>query len=173
MTEFITDNVNADDIFYMHLALHQAQIAYAHDEVPVGAIVVANNRVIGRGFNQPITQNDPSAHAEICALRHAAKEISNYRLVETTLYVTVEPCTMCLGALMHARVARVVFGVREPKAGRLLSHPLINDACFNHRLQVVEGLCEIPCKTLMQRFFAERRARKKAIRDLAVTPKTE
>lgn len=164
MSTFDAKVADSDDAFYMHLALQQAQFAYEQGEVPVGAILVANECVIGRGFNKPITSCDPSAHAEICALRDGAKRVGNYRLIETTLYVTVEPCAMCLGALMHARIARVVFGTREPKAGRLCSHPLIHDPCFNHRISVIEGVCEKDCKDLMQSFFAERRARKKALK---------
>lgn len=164
MSSFDAVIADSDDVFYMHLALQQAKLAYKQGEVPVGAVLVEGERVIGRGFNQPITGCDPSAHAEICALRDGAKGTGNYRLVNTTLYVTVEPCAMCLGALMHARVARVVFGAREPKAGRLCSHPLHNDPCFNHSLKVVEGVCDVECKRLMQDFFAERRARKKALK---------
>lgn len=164
MSAFDAVVADSDDVFYMHLALQQAQLAFEEGEVPVGAILVAGDCVIGRGFNQPITRCDPSAHAEICALRDGGKKTGNYRLVETTLYVTVEPCAMCLGALMHARVARIVFGAREPKAGRLCSHPLIHDPCFNHRIHVIDGVCEVECKALMQTFFAERRASKKALK---------
>lgn len=164
MSTFDALVADSDDVFYMHLALQQAQLAFADGEVPVGAILVAGDRVVGRGFNQPIGRCDPTAHAEICALRDGAARVGNYRLVDTTLYVTVEPCAMCLGALMHARVARVVFGTREPKAGRLCSHPLIHDKCFNHRIDVIEGVCDLDCKELMQSFFAKRRERKKALK---------
>lgn len=167
MSELSALVADSQDVFYMHLALHQAQQAYACGEVPVGAVLVCDDQVVGRGFNQPITRCDPTAHAEICALRAAAERLANYRLVDATLYVTVEPCTMCLGALMHARVGRVVFGTREPKAGRLCSHPLQHDPCFNHRLTVIEGVCEAECKQLMQDFFAERRAQKKALKERA------
>lgn len=153
-----------DDVFFMHLALLQARLAYDCDEVPVGAVIVQNGVVVGQGFNQPISACDPTAHAEMQALRSAAAQLRNYRLPEATLYVTVEPCTMCLGALVHARIARIVFAALEPKAGRACSHSLLDDPCFNHRIEVLGGVCAEPASALMQQFFAERRARKKALK---------
>ncbi|HEY7773051.1 MAG TPA: tRNA adenosine(34) deaminase TadA [Marinagarivorans sp.] len=156
-----------DDVYFMHLALLQAERAFSCDEVPVGAVIEQQGRVIGRGFNRPIQACDPTAHAEVQALRAAANATANYRLPEATLYVTVEPCTMCLGALIHARIKRIVFAAYEPKAGRLCSHSLLDDPCFNHRIAVTGGVCELPACELMQRFFAERRARKKALKQAA------
>ena len=153
-----------DDVFFMHLALLQARLAYDCDEVPVGAVIVQNGVVVGQGFNQPISACDPTAHAEMQALRSASAQLRNYRLPEATLYVTVEPCTMCLGALVHARIARIVFAALEPKAGRACSHSLLDDPCFNHRIEVLGGVCAEPASALMQQFFAERRARKKALK---------
>ncbi len=161
--------VTSDDIFFMHLALQQAQRALALREVPVGAVLVQEGVVVGRGFNQPIGLCDPSAHAEIQALRAAAQHLGNYRLPASTLYVTVEPCTMCLGALVHARVERIVFGALEPKAGRLCSHSLLNDACFNHRMTVDGGVCEREAGALMRHFFADQRRRKKQLKEAIPT----
>ena len=158
---------SACDVFYMHLALQQACKAYKMAEVPVGAIVVANHQVIGCGFNQPINTQDPTAHAEVQALRAAAAFKQNYRLPEATLYVTVEPCTMCLGAMIHARIERVVFGALEPKAGRVCSHSLLEDSCFNHSLKLTQGVCAPQASALMQAFFTERRALKKAMKRVA------
>ncbi len=157
-----------NDTFYMHLALQQARKAYGKGEVPVGAVLVAGGQVIGSGFNQPITATDPTAHAEVQALRAASQAVSNYRLPATTLYVTVEPCTMCLGALIHARVKRVVMGALEPKAGRICSHSLLEDTCFNHLLEVTAGVCAQEASDLMQAFFAERRALKKSLKQRAL-----
>ncbi|WP_274377602.1 tRNA adenosine(34) deaminase TadA [Marinagarivorans algicola] len=157
-----------NDTFYMHLALQQARKAYSKGEVPVGAVLVAGDQVIGSGFNQPITATDPTAHAEMQALRAGSQTIHNYRLPATTLYVTVEPCTMCLGALIHARVQRVVLAALEPKAGRICSHSLLDDACFNHRLEVTVGVCAQAASDLMQAFFAERRALKKSLKQRAL-----
>jgi tRNA(adenine34) deaminase len=149
----------------MHLALQQAKLAFALHEVPVGAVLVQQDVVIGCGFNQPIGLCDPTAHAEIRALRNAAYKLNNYRLPASTLYVTVEPCTMCLGAIVHARVERIVFGALEPKAGRLCSHSLLEDGCFNHRMTVEAGVCERESGDLMRDFFAHQRQRKKQLKE--------
>ncbi len=146
-----------DDVFFMHLALHQAAQAYSQAEVPVGAVLVSQGRVVGQGYNQTRSLPDPSAHAEIQALRQAALTLGNFRLPGSCLYVTVEPCAMCLGALMHARVERVVFGAFEPKAGRLCSHPWPDDPAFNHRIRITAGVCEPLARQLMQQFFQARR----------------
>lgn len=145
---------------FMRLALEQARLAEAGGEVPVGAIVVADGTVIGRGFNRPISAVDPTAHAEIQAIREAAATISNYRLVGADVYVTLEPCLMCVGALVLARVRTVVFGAREPKTGALLStvQPLAIPE-LNHRFAVVEGVLDGECRELMQAFFRSRRVR--------------
>ena len=149
-------------IDYMHHALRWAQKAYDMEEVPVGAVLVLEGKVIAEGWNQPITHHDPSAHAEIVALRSAGLQLANYRLPETTLYVTVEPCMMCLGAMTHARVKRLVFGAPEPRAGAVNSNPLLHQATFlNHKIEVVGGVLADECRTLMQSFFKARRKSKK------------
>ncbi len=142
----------------MQRALALAQQAAVKGEVPVGAVLVREGEVIGEGFNCPITTNDPTAHAEVMALRDAAKRISNYRLPNTTLYVTVEPCAMCAGALVHARVARVVYGTPEPKAGVADSHlSLFAAPHFNHRVCCEGGVLQEACSAMMQSFFRSRR----------------
>ncbi len=142
----------------MAAALEEAARAAAAGEVPVGAVVVRDGLIIGRGANRPITTHDPTAHAEIVALRDAALALQNYRLTGTTLYVTVEPCLMCVGALVHARVARVVFGAPEPKAGALVSTQRAHEAPWlNHQLVAQGGVREDECRALMQAFFRERR----------------
>lgn len=145
----------------MTLALQMAQRAYDLNEVPVGAIVIQNGKVIGQGFNQPIKSNDPSAHAEVVAIRQAALHISNYRLMNSCLYVTVEPCTMCTGLLIHSRVQRLVFGTTEPKAGAIVSAlQLAEQPFYNHKLQIQGGVMAEECATIMSGFFAMRRRRK-------------
>ena len=143
---------------FMRLALDQARLAEASGEVPIGAVVVADGVVVGRGFNRPIGAVDPTAHAEIQALRDAAATVHNYRLVGADVYVTVEPCLMCVGALVLARVRTVIFGVREPKTGALVStmQPL-EVPSLNHRFAVVEGVLEDECRELLQAFFRSRR----------------
>ena len=143
---------------FMRLALEEARKALDAGEVPVGAVVVLDGTVVGAGFNQPISASDPTAHAEILALRAAASRVGNYRLTGATMYVTIEPCLMCVGALVHARVGTVVFGATEPKAGALVSmtraHELPN---LNHKLQIEAGVLEDECRALMQGFFQSRR----------------
>lgn len=155
--------ITESDVEFMRAALALAQNAYAMGEVPVGAVIVHDEKIIGEGWNQPIAQHDPTAHAEIMAIRQAALFQKNYRLPQTTLYVTIEPCTMCLGAMIHARITRLVFGAVEPKAGVLASHSLVtaNDI-FNHQIVWQGGVLEPECSALMQRFFRERRDAKKA-----------
>jgi tRNA(adenine34) deaminase len=146
------------DIFFMRAALDLAAEAGRRGEVPVGAVVVLDGVIAGRGFNQPIGAHDPTAHAEIVALRDAAGRIGNYRLTDSTLYVTIEPCQMCVGAMVHARVARVVFGAREPKAGAIESAMRAHEhPSLNHRLTAVGGVLEDECRAVIQRFFEERR----------------
>ena len=145
--------------YFMTLALDAAKRAGQIEEVPIGALVVAENgQVLGTGYNQPISSNDPTAHAEIVAIRKAAKRIQNYRLTGTTLYVTIEPCPMCMGALLHARVERLVFGAKDPKGGAAGSlFDLSGDDRLNHRIEVVGGILEAPCRELLQDFFRARR----------------
>lgn len=143
---------------FMHEALVLAREAAQRGEVPVGAVVVKDGRVIGRGYNQPISASDPTAHAEIVALRDAARTLGNYRLSGCDLYVTVEPCAMCSGAIMHARLARVVYGARDPKAGACGSVvDLFSEPRLNHQTAVEGGLLARECGQLLQDFFAERR----------------
>jgi tRNA(adenine34) deaminase len=143
----------------MRAALDLARRAQERGEVPVGAVVVLDDAILGEGFNQPIAAHDPTAHAEIVALRDAARRIRNYRLPGATLYVTIEPCQMCVGALVHARVARIVYGAREPKAGALESAMRAHEhPSLNHRLVAVGGVLEDECREVIQGFFEERRS---------------
>jgi tRNA(adenine34) deaminase len=149
---------NFDDKYWMQLALEQAHLAAANGEVPVGAVLVKDGELIASGFNQPISGCDPSAHAEIVVLRAAAKKLSNYRLPGTTLYVTIEPCTMCVGALIHARIQRLVFGAAEPRAGAIMSAAnLLEGKQFNHNIDVQSGVLADQCAAVMQQFFREKR----------------
>jgi tRNA(adenine34) deaminase len=144
--------------YYMQFAIEQARLAEAIDEVPVGAVLVQDNTIIVSAHNQPITNNDPTAHAEIQLLRAAGKKLNNYRLPNTTLYVTLEPCTMCLGAMIHARVSRVVFGAYDQKTGVCGScQDLSTSECFNHSIEVEGGILADECKNLLQKFFKKRR----------------
>lgn len=143
---------------FMHEALVLAREAAQRGEVPVGAVVVKDGRVIGRGYNQPISASDPTAHAEIVALRDAARTVGDYRLTGCDLYVTLEPCAMCSGAIMHARLARVVYGARDPKTGACGSVvDLFSEPRLNHQTAVEGGLLARECGQLLQDFFAERR----------------
>ena len=149
-----------DDLRWMREALDLARQAGARGEVPVGALVVCEGRVIGRGFNRPIGAHDPTAHAEVMALRDAARHLGNYRLVDCTLYVTLEPCTMCAGAIMHARISRVVFGARDPKTGACGSVvDLFGEDRLNHHAEVEGGVLAEDCGALLSSFFAARRSR--------------
>ena len=144
--------------YYMGLALAEAQKAQAAGEVPVGAVILSEGNVIGKGFNRPISGNDPTAHAEIVALRDAAQRQQNYRLSNATLYCTVEPCMMCAGAIIHARIARVVFGTPDPKAGAAGSiYNVLTDPRLNHRVEVLSGIREDECAALLRQFFSARR----------------
>ena len=146
------------DQYWMQQAIALAREAQACGEVPVGAIVVLAGKIIGRGYNQPISACDPTAHAEVVALRGAARHLGNYRLPNTTVYVTLEPCTMCLGALVHSRIQRLVFGAREPKSGVVESQAqLLSAPYLNHRIEVSGGVCAQSCGDLLNAFFARRR----------------
>ena len=143
---------------WMSRALDLARRAEAEGEVPVGAVVVLNNECIGEGWNRPIGAHDPTAHAEIQALRAASQASGNYRLPGATLYVTLEPCLMCAGAMVHARIAQLVFGARDPKAGAAGSvFSILQSDRLNHRVQVVEGVAAGECSALLQLFFQARR----------------
>jgi tRNA(adenine34) deaminase len=150
--------VDARDHEFMSQALAEARAGEAEGEVPVGAVAVAAGRVVGRGHNRPIGLNDPTAHAEIIALREAARVLDTYRLTAVTLYVTLEPCVMCVGALVNARVARLVYGTRDDKAGALGSvYDIGRDGLLNHRLEVTSGVMEAECAELLREFFRARR----------------
>jgi tRNA(adenine34) deaminase len=142
---------------FMRRALEEARTALHIGEVPVGAVLVAGGEIVGHGFNQPIHQVDPTAHAEIVCLRRAAKAVGNYRLPGSALYVTLEPCLMCVGAILHARVGTLVYGVAEPKAGAVRSVVQVEDLAVNHRFEVVEGVLEAECRKQIQDFFRYRR----------------
>jgi tRNA(adenine34) deaminase len=142
----------------MRLALAEAAFARTLGEVPIGAVVVADGKVIGIGCNRPVSASDPTAHAEINALRSAASAVANYRLTGVSLYVTVEPCLMCVGAMIHARVGLVVYGAPEPRTGALVSATRAHETPgLNHQLQVLGGVLEEECRALMQEFFREKR----------------
>jgi tRNA(adenine34) deaminase len=143
---------------WMELALEQARLAQAMSEVPVGAVLVQDDQLIASAHNQPIYSNDPTAHAEIQLLRAAGKQLNNYRFPDTTLYVTLEPCTMCLGAMIHARVSRIVFGAYDQKTGVCGScQDLSTSKCFNHSIETEGGILADECKQLLQKFFKKRR----------------
>jgi tRNA(adenine34) deaminase len=143
---------------FMQRALALAAAAASAGEVPVGAVVVRDDAIVGEGFNQSVAASDPTAHAEVVALRAAGRAVGNYRLLGATVYVTIEPCLMCVGALVHARIDTLVFGIPEPKAGavestmRATEHPALN-----HRVRVVSGVLAADCRAILQQFFRERR----------------
>ena len=142
----------------MQEAVRLAEAAAAAGEVPVGAVVVRDGKIIGRGSNRPIGTHDPTAHAEILALREAAQAVGNYRLSDCDLYVTIEPCAMCAGAMVHARVRRLVYGADDPNGGAVRSGPqVINHAALNHKIDVVGGVLAEESSALLQKFFKQRR----------------
>ena len=150
----------ADDDAFMRAALEQARAAQIAGEVPVGALVVRDGETLGTGFNAPISRHDPAAHAEILALRAAANRLGNYRLPDCVLYVTLEPCVMCVGAMLHARIARLVYGAADPKTGACGS--LLNlfaDSRLNHHATVTPGVLADECAALLREFFAAKRAK--------------
>ena len=149
-----------DDQTYMHAALAQARKAQAAGEVPVGAVVVQDGEIVGSGFNAPISRHDPTAHAEILALRDAAERLGNYRLPGCELYVTLEPCAMCVGAMLHARIARLIYGATDPKTGACGSViNLFGEAKLNHHASVTPGVLAEECGLLLREFFAAKRAK--------------
>jgi len=151
--------VNASDAQFMHAALAQAAVACDRGEVPVGAVVVLAGEVIGEGYNQPIGAHDPTAHAEIVALRRAGRRLGLERLTAADVFVTLEPCAMCVGAMIQARVASLTFACRDPKAGAVVSlYTLASDPRLNHRFRFREGILETECRSLLQEFFRRRRA---------------
>jgi len=155
----MTDDLRPDE-FWMEEALREGQRAQASGEVPVGAVIVHNGRIVGRGSNRPITTDDPTAHAEIIALREAGRTLGNYRLPECDLYVTIEPCAMCAGAIVHARIQRLVYGAIDAKAGAVESVMQVLDSpALNHRVEVKKGVLANRCMELVQSFFRERRDR--------------
>ena len=149
-----------DTAAWMREALNEAVKAEAAGEVPIGAVIVLDDVLIGRGHNAPIGLNDPTAHAEIQALREAAQRIGNYRLVNATLYVTIEPCLMCMGALLHARVRQIIYGCADEKFGAAGSlYDLSRDPRLNHNIEIITGVLEEECRALLQQFFRKRRGK--------------
>mgnify|MGYP000250479649 FL=1 len=151
-------NNESDDESFMRAALQQAIQARDHDEVPIGAVVVKNQKIIGQGFNSPVASHDPTQHAEIMALRDAARRLGNYRLPGCQLYVTLEPCIMCAGAIMHARIARLVYGAADPKTGACGSIVnVFSETRLNHHTQVTGGILAAQCGLMLREFFLARR----------------
>ncbi|OKP04000.1 hypothetical protein Xedl_01521 [Xenorhabdus eapokensis] len=165
MTELYTVTENFSDEYWMHRAIDLAMQAQAKGEIPVGAVLVADNKVIAEGFNHPITDHDPTAHAEIIALRLGGKQLQNYRLLNTTLYVTLEPCVMCAGAMVHSRIQRLVYGASDMKTGAagswidILRHP-----GMNHQIEITGGVLAKECSTMLSAFFKQRREQHKALK---------
>jgi tRNA(adenine34) deaminase len=153
---------SAADLYFMSHALQLAREAERAGEVPVGAVVVKDGAIVGEGWNRPISTNDPTAHAEIVALRAAAQALGTYRLLDTTLYVTLEPCAMCAGAMVHARVKRLVFAAKDPRAGAAGSvFDIVQHDALNHRLTAEGGILADECSALLRGFFLVRRAEQK------------
>jgi tRNA(adenine34) deaminase len=151
---------------FMQAALEQAQLGAAAGEVPIGAVLVVNGRIIAEAFNQPIGSVDPTAHAEVLVLREAARALGNYRLTDATVYVTVEPCLMCVGALVHARVREVVYGATEPKSGALVSAVrALEQPGLNHRFAVTGGVLDVECRSIIQKFFWDKRRSERVVAD--------
>ena len=154
--------MNSDEKF-INLALEEAELAYAAGEVPVGAVITLGDDILAGAHNSSISMNDPSAHAEILAIRKAGEKIGNYRLAGTTLYVTLEPCVMCAGAIIHARISRVVFGADDPRNGGLISlYCILDDKRLNHSAKVRRGIMESECSEILSRFFYEKRIKANA-----------
>ena len=148
-----------NDEYWMQKAIQLARKAEAEDEVPVGAVIVKGNQVIAEGWNRLIQSHDPSSHAEIVAIRNAGQALNNYRLIDTTLYVTLEPCAMCVGAMIHARIKRLVFGAFDPKTGAAGSAiELIQSEKHNHQIEFIGGVLELDCRNMLQAFFRKKRS---------------
>lgn len=148
------------DAFFMQKALEQANLAYEKDEVPVGAILVKNNKVLSAAHNLSITENDPSAHAEILCLKEAGKALKNYRLIGTTLYVTLEPCMMCAGAIIHARISRLVYATSDEKTGFINSrYNIAENEWLNHKIDITSGILDEDCSKLIKSFFKDKRSK--------------
>ena len=145
---------------WMNIAINEAKLAMKENEIPVGSVLVQNEKIIAQAHNQPIKNNDPTAHAEIQLLRKAGKEKENYRLVNSTLYVTLEPCAMCFGAMIHARIERIVFGATDPKTGVCGSCiDLNNESFFNHKIAITGGILDKECSDLLRLFFKSKRSK--------------
>ena len=145
------------DEYFMRMAIGEAESALESGEVPVGAVITMEGRVLAKAHNNPILMKDPTAHAEILAIREAANRTENYRLTGTTIYVTIEPCTMCAGAIIHARIARLVFGAIDPKGGAISLYDMFGDKKLNHFVDVTGGVLEEECGKILSRFFREKR----------------
>ena len=160
-----SDETQYSDEYWMRYALEQATLAADKNEVPVGAVVVVDNMLVASAYNRPIEGCDPTAHAEILALREAAEKLGNYRLLNASLYVTLEPCTMCVGAMVHARIARLVYGACEYKTGAVESaFQLLTADAHNHTIDVQSGVLEVPCREILQAFFKRRRDEKRKLK---------
>ncbi len=146
-----------DDEYFMRIALEEAMAAMESGEVPVGAVITMEGRVLARAHNSPVQMKDPTAHAEILAIRKVADITGNYRLTGTTIYVTIEPCIMCAGAISHARISRLVFGATDPKGGALSLYGMLGDKKLNHSVAVTGGILEEECGKILSRFFREKR----------------
>ena len=146
------------ELYFMERALAQAQKAYEEDEVPVGAVLIIDNEIVAEGHNQPINTNDPTSHAEINVIRKAAKELNNYRLENSSIYVTLEPCLMCCGAMIHARIENLIFSTKDPKSGAVVSNSRALDFNFtNHKINYSQGLLSEESSKLLKQFFANKR----------------
>ena len=158
LSDFGVAYIMKSDEKFIRIALEEARLAFEKDEVPVGAVVVCGDNILSRAHNSPILMNDPSAHAEILAIRRAAGRARNYRLVGTTLYVTLEPCVMCAGAIIQARISKVVFGAYDPKSGGVTSlYNILSDERLNHSVEVVGGILKEECGEILSRFFHKKR----------------
>ncbi len=148
------------DTDYMAIALDEANKAFAQDEAPIGAVLVLDGRIVAQAHNEPISLCDPSAHAEMLAIRKACQKIGNYRLTGAELYVTLEPCAMCAGAILQARLARLIFGARDPKSGAVVSlYQVLSDGRLNHQVEITEGVLQSECGEILSRFFKQKRIR--------------
>ncbi|MBS7824022.1 tRNA adenosine(34) deaminase TadA [Wohlfahrtiimonas chitiniclastica] len=161
----MAEEMEPQDEFFMREALVEAQKAAAIGEIPIGAVIVKDGQIIARGFNESITTNDPTAHAEIVAIRRAGQALNNYRLIDCELYVTLEPCMMCAGSFVHSRLKRIIFGAGDSRHGALGTQLNVNTfASFNHRVMITQAVLAEECRTLIRSFFKERRQQQKSSR---------